>query len=63
MPDPTHLDRVLPKVAREELSDFLPPDPSSLLSEDQRKDLDDALARLARQRRDAETTSGSLRLA
>lgn len=56
-------EQVLPKVTKDEMSRLLPADPTKLLTDAQRKELEDDLARLARLRRDAEATSGSLRLA
>ena len=58
MPEP-----VLPKLTRDETTIGLPSDPTALLTGDQQKDLSEGLAKLARLRRDAETASGSLRLA
>ena len=54
---------VLPKLTRDETTAQLPSDPTALLSSEQQKELTDDLAKLARLRRDAETASGSLRLA
>lgn len=54
---------VLPKLTKDETTAQLPADPTELLTPEQRKELTDDLAGLARQRRDVETASGSLRLA
>lgn len=54
---------VLPRLTPDETTMHLPSDPARLLTDDQQKELADDLAKLARLRRDAETASGSLRLA
>lgn len=56
-------DAVLPKLTPDETTAHLPSDPTALLTSDQQKELTDDLAKLARLRRDAETASGSLKLA
>lgn len=56
-------EQVFPEVTEDEMSQVLPADPTELLTHEQQKKLEDDLARLARLRRDVETTSGSLRLA
>lgn len=56
-------EQVLPKASTDEMSQRLPADPTELLTDAQQRKLEDDLARLARLRRDAEATSGSLRLA
>lgn len=45
------------------MTERLPADPTALLSDSERRDLAEALARLAKLRRDAELESGNLRLA
>jgi len=54
---------VLPKLPTDDIAAQLPTDPAELLSPDEKEQLQDYLARLVRLRRDAETASGSLRLA
>jgi hypothetical protein len=54
---------VLPKLAKTDVVEQLPSDPTELLSEDEQRQLSSDLAKLAGTRRDAETDSGSLRLA
>lgn len=56
-------DAVLPKLSQNSTTSQLPSDPTDLLTSDQRKELTDDLFRLARLRRDAETSSASLKLA
>lgn len=56
-------EKVLPEITKDEMSNLLPADPTELLSDEQQRKLEEDLSRLARLRRDAETTSGSLRLA
>lgn len=54
---------VLPQLPTDEVSSQLPVDPAALLSADELADLRHGLTKLAKLRRDAETSSGSLRLA
>jgi hypothetical protein len=54
---------VLPKLAKTEVAERLPSDPTELLTAEQQRELSEDLAKLADLRRDAETDSGSLRLA
>src|SRR3546814_7139136 len=54
---------VLPKLTRDEATAQLPSDPTALLTSEQQRELTDDLAKIARQRRDAETASAHLRLA
>jgi hypothetical protein len=54
---------VLPKLTANSTSAQLPVDPTALLSDEDKEQLDEDLARLARLRRDAETVSGNLKLA
>lgn len=57
------IDSVLPPLSSDPVTSQLPDNPSDLLSRDERRELRDDLAQLARLRRDAETASASLRLA
>lgn len=54
---------VLPKLTTDQRTQQLPADPRGLLTQDQHQQLHEDLSRLAKLRRDAETTSGSLKLA
>lgn len=56
-------DAVLPKLTRDGATARLPSDPTALLTSNQQEELTHDLAKLAQLRRDAETASGSLRLA
>lgn len=56
-------DAVLPKLTSDHVIAQLPSDPSDLLTPIEHEALLEELAKLARQRRDAETASASLRLA
>jgi len=56
-------DTVLPDLTTSSETASLPEDPNDMLSADERRQLVSDLAKLATLRRDAETASGSLRLA
>jgi len=56
-------DAVLPDLTSSSGTESLPEDPNDMLSVDERRQLASDLAKLATLRRDAETASGSLRLA
>jgi len=56
-------DSVLPDLTTDSKTDSLPEDPNDMLSTDERRQLASDLRKLATLRRDAETASGSLRLA
>ncbi len=56
-------DTVLPDLATNESVASLPKDPNEMLSAEERRQLATDLIKLAILRRDAETASGSLRLA
>ena len=54
---------VLPPLSTDETTAQLPSDPKALLSPAEQQELTEDLAKLAQLRRDAETSSASLRLA
>jgi hypothetical protein len=56
-------DTVLPELSSTEKVASLPPDPNDMLTAEERRQLATDLVKLATLRRDAETASGSLRLA
>lgn len=54
---------MLPRLMLDQIARELPSDPATLLTSEQHTALAQALADMARLRRDAETSSGTLRLA
>jgi len=56
-------DTVLPELSSNEKVAYLPEDPNDMLTAEERSQLATDLIKLATLRRDAETASGSLRLA
>ena len=56
-------DTVLPELSSNEQVASLPDDPNDMLTSEERRQLATDLIKLAAVRRDAETASGSLRLA
>ena len=54
---------VLPSLEHNETTSQLPDDPNELLTQDQHRELNEGLARIAEVRRNAEASSANLRMA